>query len=281
MATVPYDATRDALFRPWKADNFFALGPVASDSALCAEMARLAYVRERDRATEYLRRAGFRPVRFSTVDGTDAFVAESDQVLVVAFRGTESDDPTDLFADADIRLARWDGAGLVHHGFARGLAAVWDDLVPVVEPAGKRRLLLTGHSLGAALATLAAARLTPDRLYTFGSPRVGDAAFAAGMRKVSHHRLVDCCDIVTRVPTSGLDPAGALVEYVHVGTLQYIDRRGGVREAPPESEIEADRHTASREYIERLGFLWGKVPVRELADHAPINYVSAVMGLRG
>jgi len=65
---------------------------------------------------------------------------------------------------------------------------------------------ITGHSLGGAIATLAAADLysvTPDlTLYTFGSPRVGDLAFATYFDKVvpDTFRLVHNADLVPHIP---------------------------------------------------------------------------------
>lgn len=135
------------------------------------------------------------------------------------------------------------------------------------------RILLTGHSLGAALATLTASRMPSSHLYTYGSCRVGDEFFAKAMRNVSHNRFVDCCDLVTRVPTKEF-------HYVHVGSLRYIDRNGQLLESPSEDAINADRLKAAAWYLVRHSFLPGTVFARDLADHAPINYVSGVMGLR-
>ena len=211
------------------------------------------------------------------------FVAsrQSDNLAVVAFRGTEPDDPSDIFTDANFIMTPWtdnsgQSLGKVHEGFATALLAndilekiitCLDSLVPATH------VLITGHSLGAALATLTASRKPSSRLYTFGSCRVGDAAFAEAVSSISHDRFVDCCDLVTRVPTKEFG-------YVHVGSLKYIDRNGKLLESTSEETINADRLKASAWYLVRHAFLPGTVFSRDLADHAPINYVSGVMGLR-
>lgn len=285
MLSIAYDASRKSLFHPGKADDFFQLGPIQNDAALCAEMSRLAYVKDQSRLTEYLDRTGFRlelALGYGS-GGTQVFIAskQGDNLAVAAFRGTEPDDPSDLFTDANFVFTPWvDDAGgslgQVHKGFAMALQdndilgkiiTCLDSMVPLT------RILVTGHSLGAALATLTASRMPSSHLYTFGSCRVGDASFAQAMQTVNHIRFVDCCDLVTRVPP---EEAG----YVHVGALRYIDRNGQILESPSEDAINADRLKAAAWYLVRHAFLPGTVFTRDLADHAPINYVSGVMGLR-
>ena len=73
----------------------------------------------------------------------------------------------------------------LHKGFEDAVTTVW----PLVEaaiknrPADQKKLFFTGHSLGGALATIAAARAALDpetvatAVYTFGGPRVGGSAF--------------------------------------------------------------------------------------------------------
>jgi triacylglycerol lipase len=90
---------------------------------------------------------------------------------------------------------------------------------------------------------------------------------------ISHDRFVDCCDLVTRIPTKEFG-------YVHVGLLKYIDRNGKLLGSPSDETIHVDRLKASAWYLVRHAFLPGTVFSRDLADHAPINYVSGVMGLR-
>lgn len=286
MPTIPHDASRTALFQPGSAIDFFTLGELTSEAALCAEMARVAYVKDEVRLREYLARArgvgleGFelRATVGYSGGGTQGFVASAPGVAVVAFRGTETDDPSDLFSDINFPLTDWapDGRqrGQVHTGFAEALSnSLYESLIRAI-PVDTSRVFFTGHSLGAALATLAACRFErAASLYTFGSPRVGDAAFANAMAHVTHARFADCCDMVTRVPPE-------VIGYVHGGTHYYIDRHGQVLASPEEAHMETDRLAASGQYLLEHAFRIGTVPVRELADHAPLNYVSAVAGWR-
>ncbi len=285
MSSIPYDASRKSLYHPGETDNFFQLGSIPNDAALCAEMSRLAYVKDEGLLAQYLGRVGFRKdlaLGYGS-RGTQVFIAskQDSNLAVVAFRGTELDDPSDLFTAANFVLTPWaddsgGSLGQVHEGFAKALED--NDILGTVRtclasmvPAP--RVLLAGHSLGAALATLAASRMPSSHLYTFGSCRVGDSSFAQAMRTVSHTRFVDCCDLVTRVPPE-------VFSYVHVGSFCYIDRNGRLLESPTEESIEADRRKAEAWYLVHHSFLHGTVFVRDLADHAPINYVSGVMGLR-
>ena len=248
MPRIPYDASRASLYHPGNADDFFQLGDYSSDAALCAEMARLAYVREVPRLTQYLARAHFRLVEAIGYDdaGTQLFIATklSEALTVVAFRGTEPEDIKDALADAEVLLTDWHDAagrpiGKVHSGFARcatdkdifNRVRAHLDRLPLDRPALDRmqqghRVLVTGHSLGAALATLMASWMPQAGLYTFGSPRVGTPDFVQAVRNRVAARFVDCCDIVTRLPPK------AVLNYADVGTLTYIDRNGERHAAP-------------------------------------------------
>lgn len=276
MFAIPYDPTRASLYLPGRADNFFMYGPISSEAALCAEMSRVAYVREKERLEIYLKRADFTLVEAIGYDrrGTQFFIAKSDYaarpVMIVAFRGTELEDPTDVFVDLRLAKGFWEGAGKVHEGFRDALP----DLAALGgEVPSDARVLYTGHSLGAALATLAAALHRPTYLYTFGSPRVGDAEFVASIFGIDHERYVDCCDLVAKVPPDDLG-------YLHVDFLRYIDRHGRVLPSPSEQAMTHDQLQASAEYLYKYAPFSGNVLARQGADHAPINYVSAVMGLR-
>lgn len=66
-------------------------------------------------------------------------------------------------------------------------------------------VVATGHSLGAAIATLAAADLRsqgiPVTLYTYGSPMVGNDAFATSVSKSGPtYRVTHAKDIVPMLP---------------------------------------------------------------------------------
>ncbi|HET8644247.1 MAG TPA: lipase family protein, partial [Vicinamibacteria bacterium] len=129
-----------------------------------------------------------------------------------------------------------------------------------------------GHSLGAALATLAATLVRPSGLYTFGSPRVGDEAFVQVADLAQHHRYVGCCDGICDVPP---EPLG----YRHCGRALFIDRHGAIHEGHSGDQVGREQKAAALEYVLHLNVL-AHVAVRHLADHAPLNYSSAVLGVR-
>jgi triacylglycerol lipase len=168
---------------------------------------------------------------------TQLYVAFSADAVLVVFRGTQADRLGDMFDNAQFGLAPWEhGTGAVHQGFKRALDRVWDRLAGRLgQLAGSRTVWFGGHSLGAALATLAAARFPQTAgVSTIASPRVGDRLFAAafdarfGARSL---RYANDADIVTHVPPA-LPPPFAL-PYEHVGQLRHILPDGRITTQAP------------------------------------------------
>jgi predicted lipase len=103
----------------------------------------------------------------------------------------------------------------VHSGFNSAYNLVKNDLHSLVEQYTAMfrgsRIMVTGHSLGGALAILAASDFITlygkvDEVYTFGQPRVGNAAFGLWyQQKVPQtYRLIHYADIVPHLPPSNL-----------------------------------------------------------------------------
>jgi hypothetical protein len=270
-----YDPSRAALVTPARGATFFPTGRPTSEAALCAELSRLSYApfdsdAETKREVEAaLRRIGFYVCTFFSAGGTQAFLAcdTANALSVLVFRGTEPK-RVDWWTDLQAWPCAWPEGGRVHEGFAEALGQVWPQLAPQVEAAPGRRIY-TGHSLGAALATLAASRLAPDALYTFGSPRVGDAAFLKTIASVEAYRYTNCCDLICRVPI-------ALFGYRHHGRSIYLDRWGAQHPAGEYRGGLLDRLRARLSYATRWSWRRGTLWFRDLADHAPVNYFSAL-----
>jgi triacylglycerol lipase len=229
---------------------------------------------------------GFRLDWLGTPDDNRGMALKSDSAVIVIFRGTRLQVHTlldaaevvlinqdDLWTDSQFLPAVHQAGGRVHSGFLKAFAEVRDRLDAIVR--AKRpgqKLWLAGHSLGGALATLAAAHLGRDAvqgLYTYGCPRVGDAAFAGVLPERSHCRFVHRDDWVTTVPPEFLG-------YVHAGTPQPVP--GG----PPRNfwgDVTGGAEGFARALpamARELRLSVGELPfkVAGLADHAPIYYAT-------
>jgi hypothetical protein len=98
--------------------------------------------------------------------------------------------------------------------------------VRALEKIGVKRWLVTGHSLGGALATLTSYHLaklghTIYGVYTIACPRVGNPAFARDYNDTVpyHYRSANLDDLVTQLP---LPNHGTSVCYTHVGNAQFV-----------------------------------------------------------
>ena len=188
--------------------------------------------------------AGFDLVRCFNEGDTQAFLAkrEKDKTAVLAFRGTEANSWTDVKTDLNARFYKGEGGVKMHSGFVNAYKQVREQVRKAVDKLPPEfSLYITGHSLGGALATIAARDLERDSLaacYTFGGPRVGDEEFADDIR-APVYRVVNAADGVPRVPPSWLtyvivfvvsfvrkDWADALEKrfcgYKHVGDMRYL-----------------------------------------------------------
>jgi triacylglycerol lipase len=265
-----YRHFEDAAHHPFGADP--AGGVPRVNVWWLAEAALLSYWGPNE-AVPIFHAAGL-TAEFLSEGGSDCYVAWHDDWLVVAFRGTQPQQWRDVLADTNIVHDSWP-TGHVHRGFKKALGSVWPRLeARLADLAQGRSVWFCGHSLGAALATLAADRYEGTRgVCTFGSPRVGDPAFMASfnqklagrsLRYVNHH------DIVTHVPTE------RPIRYEHVDERRYIARNGTVSGgAPPLPHFFADLFGDTESLLElvedaHLGSLRLSVPF--LLDHMPKAY---------
>jgi len=173
---------------------------------------------EEPRENKYLSKANFEEVQlFSLPSAQASLVCTKDRSChVLVFRGSSK--VQDWVANLSATATRWWGQGFIHQGFMESFTCIWEQLAPVLAKI-QTPIFYSGHSLGAAHATLAASLHTPQALYTFGSPRVGDQQFADYMKDIPIYRIVNGQDIVTSLPISGRP-----LHYVHVGELRHFGR---------------------------------------------------------
>jgi triacylglycerol lipase len=159
---------------------------------------------------------------------THGFVATTGGLVVLAFRGTHPLSLVNWLTDADDTPRLFKGIpGLIHTGFGKAFEDIFPKAQKELEGVpGQRKLWITGHSLGGALATLASVKLgglsSFQGIYTFGSLRVGDTEFADGY-KLINWRVVNKNDIAPKVPVGV--PSGP---FKHVGIRQHLLENGDV-----------------------------------------------------
>jgi hypothetical protein len=190
---------------------------------------------------------------------------ENSTDVVIAIGGTNPNNVRNFITDSQFIPLPFDSFGKVHGGFLNALNIIWPQLKELIrkmhESGHEKNIHLTGHSLGASIATLAAIKiLGPEikyqhlrNLYTFGSPHVGLKDFVDSFNKLfeekrqnavpNNFRFVHQWDVVTRIletekrlrekskETAKLDfdkwgIGSVLPDYKHVGHFVYFNGDG-------------------------------------------------------
>ena len=141
---------------------------------VAAKLAGIAYKNEKPAITA-AKKLGFAWVKLISRDGAEVLIAKDRNDLWFAFRGTEPSKLNDVMADLNVIKNAAKAGGRVHSGFQKEVNDLWMDVLAEIEHNDqlkvRKDVYMTGHSLGAAMATISATRYTPCLLYTSPSPR--------------------------------------------------------------------------------------------------------------
>jgi len=231
---------------------------------------------------------------------TSGLLAERPDAILLAFAGTDPGVWETLATDGNFRI---DPQTDTRVGFQAALNAVQAQIAQAVALSrnGSKPLWITGHSLGAALAALAAEAaaslqngVAPMAVYVFGMPRAGGATFQARYNNNAKlgpitYRFVHGLDVVASIPPSGIG-------YRHVGRMlacasgQEFDAASPLSalgtDDPQFSQQSADtvRSTLARVLTGNflspagpgiLGFLYRFLP-QPIRDHLQDGYYNAL-----
>lgn len=292
LKSMPENLSFRALFvgDSFKTYNFFenrAQHPFWPDCAQfdevnawwCAEASLLVYVPDEPIVRAQLARAGFDDVVYfdkrGGIFGPDMqfLIAARKEFVLVSFRGSEPN-LADWVTNAKFGLVPF-GAGSVHRGFlaaledACGKGGLEEELERLESEDPERPIWFCGHSLGGAVAVLAAAQWFEDDpaplggVYIFGAPRIGDENFASSV-KYPVWRVVNDIDLVPTLPS--------FEDYADIGALMWIDPSGNMR---------SDNSRRSKTIVGRDVKYFGRKPrwtwlPEDVIDHSPLIY--AILG---
>ena len=261
-----------------------------SKTALLALMEKIAYDHEDEKKALESELSHLQYKLFRTFDneGTQAILVTNEKYVTLAFRGTETTSFKDIKTDVDAVIQRCETGGNIHRGFQEAYEQVAGDIEAALnaDELKSKPLFITGHSLGGALATIAAKKITHKggnaACYTFGAPRVGDEEWVSNI-KTPIYRIVNAADCITMLPPGeslrliawlvGLIPSvggccrafllSKFGGYIHGGNMRYLTNCG-------KNAYEDVKLLYSVSWFYRLkAFVFKKLPWKKLlADHS-------------
>jgi hypothetical protein len=167
--------------------------------------------------------------RVETSTDVSGYVAvdHTNQLIIVSFRGSTTIDQWITNFDFDTVNTDICSGCTAHHGFWNSWVDARDIVTPAVKQASTTypnyKINVVGHSLGGAIASLAAAHLRNSglnvALYNFGSPRIGGTKISSYITNQpgGNFRMTHWNDPVPKIPLLTMG-------YVHISPEYYINK---------------------------------------------------------
>jgi hypothetical protein len=213
------------------------------------------------------------------------------EVIVIVFKGTSIDKPQDILTDANIIYTKFEANQnvKVHAGFNSSLKLFVENEDNIVFGTGKLSpkyydsntiFLITGHSLGGAIATLYGAYLreqgvAKDNLlvYTFGAPVVGNYIFynnydwiSYGDKSMRHYRVINNYDIVAHTDVNW--------RYLYDGKEFILDDLGNFVSRTNQCSIYKAIENTFPWYLDySIPDSDSNLPACSGSDHSIVNYI--------
>ena len=180
----------------------------------------------------------------------EAVVISTQEFIIVVFRGTDriafKSTQFPFFETLNYEAGEWVNTdfdavkinapfslpGQVHRGFNNSIQSILPRLADTLRKyeVGRKKLWITGHSLGGALAQLTAVylkkqyQINAQGVYTYASPHVGDANFAAGAELLFPGTTIQRFEFMTD-PAPYLPPVA--MGYGRVGARNFYSKESG------------------------------------------------------
>ncbi|MCM1001419.1 MAG: lipase family protein, partial [Wolbachia endosymbiont of Melophagus ovinus] len=206
------------------------------------------------------------------------FVFIKDKEITIAYRGTKDFDDVITDVSAAFTPEFLPGGGKMHSGFHNAFKDSWSSLGRILEDHAKKQLLetkdfrinCTGHSMGAALATITALYLKKVksaehvRVATFGSPRVFDSRGAEIYEKLLGENTIRVTNLSDPIPMFPLGSMG----FKHVGEPLKIKTGNFIVNC-----LVTDLHIVGK-YYHKTDTYYGCIQDMKPEDFQPDNDVS-------
>lgn len=157
---------------------------------------------------------------------TQGFITHSDEVLLISIRGTQETE--DFLTDGtagQVQMDDYPKGNRAHAGFYKSFTVIKEFIAKYLRRFySGQKVIVVGHSLGGAIATLVAdwikvvRKIDDTILYTYGSPRVGNTEFVK-QSSLIHYRMVAENDPIPSVPGEFLSNANQAI--IFGGAIGY------------------------------------------------------------
>lgn len=268
---IDFDNSFRALSQPYYAREYFNLpivntlpqdsgGYSPSLSWFLVECARLTYRGEQLsyhpydlplRRQQIVEQYGLYERAAFTVNGIHAVLWELEDYIICSFRGSV-ELKNWLFNMNGLPMQHFISGAKVHRGFYQAWLMIREQVLSALKQCTKP-VIITGHSLGGALASLACVEYDAYASYLYGAPQVGNLIFTDYAAKQRIYCIINNNDLVCRVPPK------TLFKFQHIGTTYYIDQYSCLHKQAPTHRL----FSQATHYL----------PI-DITDHSAVNYVA-------